>query len=94
VRIKEGAEGPELAYVLGEWAFNQLAQEDHGRAEELFERALETLEKRGGLAHPLGTRIVAGYSELLRETGRAPEADALAARVRLASQEERRSEPE
>jgi tetratricopeptide (TPR) repeat protein len=61
-------------------------QSRYKEAEPLYQRALAIYEKALGLDHPLTVLCVRNYAALLRERGRAAEAEKLEARFKAPPQ--------
>ncbi len=86
--LREAALGPnhgDVAISLNNLAVLLRGRRDYEAAEALYRRAVDALartELPGGSAHPYLANILESYAVLLRETGRAAEADAAETRAR------------
>ncbi len=71
-----------MAISLNNLAELYRAQEAYARAEPLYKRTLEILEKVLGPEHPSVARNLENYAVLLRGTGRSNEATKMEARAK------------
>lgn len=62
-----GADHPDVATTLNEWALIYFGADDYKKAEALYERALEIREKALGPNHPDVANLLNNYAALLRK---------------------------